>query len=160
MKRSWSRMRGRTFPARTCSNLLILSDSCSIAGFHAIGNRGIRLLACTCTLRGHCFTPQNKFNARFPALCQRPCEMSVGPASNFSVWGEWRIFERGPTGLRPKLGRGLDRGLPGPVAQRLEPAAHNGLVAGSNPARPTNLSWSGTDQIDVVPRGGIEPPTP
>jgi hypothetical protein len=25
----------------------------------------------------------------------------------------------------------------GPVAQRLEPAAHNGLVAGSNPARPT-----------------------
>src|SRR5262245_35092053 len=26
----------------------------------------------------------------------------------------------------------------GPVAQRLEPAAHNGLVAGSSPARPTN----------------------
>jgi hypothetical protein len=27
----------------------------------------------------------------------------------------------------------------GPVAQWLEPAAHNGLVAGSSPARPTNL---------------------
>jgi hypothetical protein len=27
----------------------------------------------------------------------------------------------------------------GPVAQRLEPAAHNGLVAGSSPARPTTL---------------------
>ena len=26
----------------------------------------------------------------------------------------------------------------GPVAQRLEPAAHNGLVAGSSPAGPTN----------------------
>ncbi len=26
----------------------------------------------------------------------------------------------------------------GPVAQWLEPAAHNGLVAGSSPARPTN----------------------
>src|SRR5260370_29222058 len=26
----------------------------------------------------------------------------------------------------------------GPVAQRLEPAAHNALVAGSSPARPTN----------------------
>ncbi len=38
---------------------------------------------------------------------------------------------------RPKLGSGLDRGLPGPVAQWLEPAAHNGLVAGSSPARPT-----------------------
>ena len=30
----------------------------------------------------------------------------------------------------------------GPVAQRLEPAAHNGLVAGSNPARPTTKSSS------------------
>jgi hypothetical protein len=29
------------------------------------------------------------------------------------------------------------RALVGPVAQRLEPAAHNGLVAGSSPARPT-----------------------
>ena len=27
----------------------------------------------------------------------------------------------------------------GPVAQWLEPAAHNGLVAGSSPARPTTL---------------------
>ena len=31
-------------------------------------------------------------------------------------------------------------GLVGPVAQWLEPAAHNGLVAGSSPARPTNKS--------------------
>jgi hypothetical protein len=63
--------------------------------------------------------------------------MTVGFASNFSHWFEWRIFEKGRTGPRPKLGSSLDRGLPGPVAQRLEPAAHNGLVAGSNPARPT-----------------------
>src|ERR1700724_1883114 len=68
---------------------------------------------------GHCFAPQSKFNARFPAL--------------------WRIFERVSTGPPPKLGRGFDKGLPGPVAQRLEPAAHNGLVAGSNPARPTHI---------------------
>ena len=27
----------------------------------------------------------------------------------------------------------------GPVAQWLEPAAHNGLVAGSSPARPTTI---------------------
>ena len=65
--------------------------------------------------------------------------MTMGSASNFSFWVEWRKFEKGTTGPPPKLGRGLDRGLPGPVAQRLEPAAHNGLVAGSNPARPTNL---------------------
>jgi hypothetical protein len=41
------------------------------------------------------------------------------------------------------VGQGMMRSrprLPGPVAQRLEPAAHNGLVAGSSPARPTNLS--------------------
>src|SRR6266571_3597581 len=29
-------------------------------------------------------------------------------------------------------------GLLGPVAQRLEPAAHNGLVGGSSPSGPTN----------------------
>ncbi len=29
----------------------------------------------------------------------------------------------------------------GPVAQWLEPAAHNGLVAGSSPAGPTSLRW-------------------
>jgi hypothetical protein len=28
----------------------------------------------------------------------------------------------------------------GPVAQRLEPAAHNGLVAGSSPAGPTKTA--------------------
>jgi hypothetical protein len=35
--------------------------------------------------------------------------------------------------------RFIDRGAPifGPVAQWSEPAAHNGLVAGSSPARPT-----------------------
>jgi hypothetical protein len=38
------------------------------------------------------------------------------------------------------LGLRYRRGVPvsGPVAQWLEPAAHNGLVAGSSPARPTN----------------------
>jgi hypothetical protein len=30
----------------------------------------------------------------------------------------------------------------GPVAQWLEPAAHNGLVAGSSPARPTILFFA------------------
>ena len=38
--------------------------------------------------------------------------------------------------------RFIPRGAPqvGPVAQWLEPAAHNGLVAGSSPARPTKVS--------------------
>ncbi len=31
------------------------------------------------------------------------------------------------------------RGATGPVAQWLEPTAHNGLVAGSSPAGPTNI---------------------
>jgi hypothetical protein len=63
--------------------------------------------------------------------------MTVGSASNFSHWVERWKFENGTTAPPPKVGCGLDRGLPGPVAQRLEPAAHNGLVAGSSPARPT-----------------------
>src|SRR6202167_5748851 len=39
--------------------------------------------------------------------------------------------------LRLKLPTGCARA--GPVAQRLEPAAHNGLVGGSIPSRPTNV---------------------
>src|SRR5439155_18527041 len=39
----------------------------------------------------------------------------------------------------------------GPVAQWLEPAAHNGLVGGSNPPGPTSV-------IDRV-RTGLRPPT-
>src|SRR6185312_16521384 len=35
------------------------------------------------------------------------------------------------------------RSAAGPVAQWLEPAAHNGLVAGSSPAGPTTLRPSG-----------------
>lgn len=38
----------------------------------------------------------------------------------------------------------------GPVAQWLEPAAHNGLVAGSSPAGPTNaalIQWSSGDVL-------------
>jgi hypothetical protein len=39
--------------------------------------------------------------------------------------------------LRLMLPTGCTRA--GPVAQRLEPAAHNGLVGGSIPSRPTNV---------------------
>jgi len=39
----------------------------------------------------------------------------------------------------------------GPVAQWLEPAAHNGLVAGSSPAGPTNLFNVHRFGIDVAP---------
>jgi hypothetical protein len=38
----------------------------------------------------------------------------------------------------------LARRPDGPVAQWLEPAAHNGLVAGSSPARPTSQT------IDII----------
>ncbi|MEY9302787.1 hypothetical protein ABIF21_007160 [Bradyrhizobium elkanii] len=43
--------------------------------------------------------------------------------------------KRSPHRCRP---RPAARKAAGPVAQWLEPAAHNGLVAGSSPARPTN----------------------
>src|SRR6266404_3234654 len=39
---------------------------------------------------------------------------------------------------RTVAGRNLRPFAAGPVAQWLEPAAHNGLVAGSSPAGPTN----------------------
>ena len=51
--------------------------------------------------------------------------------------------------LRFTVGR---RAPVGPVAQWLEPAAHNGLVAGSSPARPTNHSL---DYIDFSAVGGF-----
>lgn len=35
----------------------------------------------------------------------------------------------------------------GPVAQWLEPAAHNGLVGGSSPSRPTRISQSNAEYI-------------
>jgi hypothetical protein len=44
-----------------------------------------------------------------------------------------------PARLRP-LGSAWQPAA-GPVAQWLEPAAHNGLVAGSSPAGPTSLRW-------------------
>lgn len=78
-----------------------------------------------------------------------------------------RIFRQSPLGARPKakrndyidrmIGRSFDKMLPPididgfkiaaeqfnrPVAQRLEPSAHNGLVVGSNPAGPTNQGIS------------------
>src|SRR5262249_28361998 len=41
---------------------------------------------------------------------------------------------------------------PGPVAQWLEPAAHNGLVAGSSPAGPTNvLNDLGSGRFERTP---------
>jgi hypothetical protein len=67
-------------------------------------DRRIPFLSCAC--RGHCLAPQSKFNARFPALCQRPCEMTMGSASNFSRWVEWRKFEKGTTGPPLKVGCG------------------------------------------------------
>lgn len=48
----------------------------------------------------------------------------------------------------------------GSVAQRLEPTAHNGSVAGSNPATPTGVSYNGsTTAFDAVSVGSI-PATP
>ena len=44
--------------------------------------------------------------------------------------------KRSPHRCRPRLAA---RKAAGPVAQWLEPAAHNGLVAGSSPAGPTNI---------------------
>jgi hypothetical protein len=46
--------------------------------------------------------------------------------------------------------------LQGPVAQWLEPAAHNGLVAGSSPARPTShRPWRlGAIAVGTMRRGG------
>ena len=90
---------------KVCANLLILSDSFSIAKFHASANCWSQFLACAC--RGHCFAPQSKFNARFPALCQSPSETTMGSASNFSRWVEWRKFEKVTAGSPPKVGCGL-----------------------------------------------------
>ena len=64
--------------------------------------------------------------------------MTVGCASNNCSRIEGLEFETHQGWYpSPTLRSGFDRDLPGPVAQRLEPAAHNGLVAGSSPARPT-----------------------
>jgi hypothetical protein len=52
--------------------------------------------------------------------------------------GDCRIISRIVRGVRTVACR--TSGTPaGPVAQWLEPAAHNGLVAGSSPAGPTSL---------------------
>jgi hypothetical protein len=53
------------------------------------------------------------------------------------------VNDGGTVAGRPSRGRSAA----GPVAQWLEPAAHNGLVAGSSPAGPTNesiiiIAWS------------------
>ena len=47
--------------------------------------------------------------------------------------------------------RFIPRGAPqvGPVAQWLEPAAHNGLVAGSSPARPTSTPWAFREFLEL-----------
>jgi hypothetical protein len=44
------------------------------------------------------------------------------------------------------------RSAAGPVAQWLEPAAHNGLVAGSSPAGPTTLMIRRRSRTSVVIR--------
>ena len=49
--------------------------------------------------------------------------------SEAALYGDWR---RGDCDALPLL-----PGRTGPVAQWLEPTAHNGLVAGSSPAGPT-----------------------
>ena len=45
--------------------------------------------------------------------------------------------------------------LDGPVAQRLEPTAHNGLVGGSNPPGPTTQSCATGDFLKVYERPRI-----
>jgi hypothetical protein len=49
-------------------------------------------------------------------------------------------------------GRPRGRSAAGPVAQWLEPAAHNGLVAGSSPAGPTTLMIRRRSRTSVVIR--------
>ena len=60
-----------------------------------------------------------------------------------SELGEWRYgarhcHQRHASVIHPDFPK-LRCGC-GPVAQRLEPTAHNGLVGGSIPSRPTNFS--------------------
>jgi hypothetical protein len=65
-------------------------------------------------------------------------------------------MRRGKPGTAPwafAQGRARLRvGLPGPVAQRLEPAAHNGLVGGSSPSRPTTLCPDRAQALQNYPR--------
>ncbi len=89
--------------------------------------------------RGHCLAIENRCNSRFLGLMPAVAVgMTVGCASNNCSRIEGLEFETHQGWYpSPTLRSGFDRDLPGPVAQRLEPAAHNGLVAGSSPARPT-----------------------
>ena len=88
--------------------------------------------------RGHCLGTENSVIHASSASCRRSRWMTVGCASNNCSRIEGLEFETHQGWYpSPTLRSGIDRDLPGPVAQRLEPAAHNGLVAGSSPARPT-----------------------
>jgi hypothetical protein len=60
-------------------------------------------------------------------LARRHCRIAVSPVNGGGT----------VAGLRKQ------RLAAGPVAQWLEPAAHNGLVPGSSPGRPTTLRPSG-----------------
>jgi hypothetical protein len=64
-------------------------------------------------------------------MAQRPRTEGHGqPARSRETALPPRVFCALPSGRRAP---------DGPVAQWLEPAAHNGLVAGSSPARPTSF---------------------
>ena len=60
-------------------------------------------------------------------------------ASHNSQGGKVPIAGTPDSGLKGEV----DENPSGPVAQWLEPTAHNGLVAGSSPAGPTTLPPSG-----------------
>src|SRR4051794_6408739 len=66
--------------------------------------------------------PQDTRRLGCPAAA---AQVECCPTSRRIVWGSGTVACRGPRRLR------------GPVAQWLEPAAHNGLVPGSSPGRPT-----------------------
>jgi hypothetical protein len=90
-----------------------------------------------------------------PEICPSPCHrtrLRASPAQTSSCYDP-----AGPAAIG--AGPALDhchraifalypvaaRALVGPVAQWLEPAAHNGLVGGSSPSRPTNSFTGLTD---------------
>ena len=72
-------------------------------------------------------------------LPRRHCRIAVMPVNDAST-----------VAGRPSRGRSAA----GPVAQWLEPAAHNGLVAGSSPAGPTSKSMAYEGFIIAVGVGG------
>lgn len=70
----------------------------------------------------------------------RPSRQLAGnPKENLGKWWEFRAsMQLPPCAAHCKGKEPAALGASGPVAQWLEPTAHNGLVAGSSPAGPTN----------------------